>query len=118
MHPSRFFDECGCKTGIDVFEVYDEDLRNKLKSINPKNFLTSRISLPVYKVNLSYETEKGNYKNTDRYVVMNDSDIDEYIDFWIDIFCRDYNSNNPNHKMINCQVKNIDLICEAVLPIG
>lgn len=66
VHPSKFFDECGCKTGIDVFEVYDEDLKNKLRSINPKNFLTSRILLPVYKVNLSYETENGNYKNTDR----------------------------------------------------
>lgn len=43
---------------------------------------------------------------------------DEYFDFWLDMFMRDYNNDNPNHKMVNCEINNIKRLCEAVLPIG
>lgn len=118
MHPSEFFKNCSLRTGIDVFEIYDTDLKEKLKNVHPKNFLKTKITLPVYKVNLSYLTEKGNYKTVDRYAVMDSSVDDEYFDFWLDIFMRDYNNDNPNHKMINCEINNIERLCEAVLPIG
>ena len=61
MHPSEFFENCSLRTGIDVFEIYDTDLKEKLKKVHPKNFLKTKITLPVYKVNLSYLTEKGNF---------------------------------------------------------
>ena len=70
MHPSEFFKNCSLRTGIDVFEIYDSDLKEKLRNIHPKNFLKTKITLPVYKVNLSYLTEKGNYKTVDRYAVI------------------------------------------------
>ena len=118
MHPSEFFENCSLRTGIDVFEIYDTELKEKLKNIHPKNFLKTKIILPVYKVNLSYVTEKGNCKTVDRYAVMDSSAEDEYFDFWLDMFMRDYNNDNPNHKMINCEINNIERLCEAVLPIG
>ena len=118
MHPSEFFKNCYLRTGIDIFEIYDTDLKEKLKNVHPKNFLKTKITLPVYKVNLSYLTEKGNYKTVDRYAVMDSSADDEYFDFWLDMFMRDYNNDNPNHKMINCEINNIERLCEAVLPIG
>ena len=74
--------------------------------------------MPVYKINLSYFTEKGNHKTVNRYAVMDSNADDEYFDFWLDMFMRDYNTNNPNHKMINCEINNIERLCEAVLPIG
>lgn len=118
MHPSDFFNNCSIRTGIDTVEIYDRDLKDKLKSIHPKNFLKTKITLPVYKINLSYRTEKNNYKTVDRYAVMNSKDEDEYVDFWIDMFIQDYNRDNPNHKMVECEVNSIDLLGEAVLPIG
>ena len=93
-------------------------MKQKLKSIHPKNFLKTKITLPVYKINLYYVTEKGNYKTVDRYTVMDSESDDEYVDFWIDMFIRDYNKDNPNHKMIKCEVNSIERICEAVLPLG
>lgn len=118
MHPSDYFENCSLRTGIDTFEIFDEDLKQKLKSIHPKNFLKTKITLPVYKINLSYVTEKGNYKTVDRYTVMDSESDDEYVDFWIDMFIRDYNKDNPNHKMTKCEVNSIERICEAVLPLG
>lgn len=118
MHPSEFFENCGLRTGIDTFEIYDEELKQKLKNVHPKNFLKTRITLPVYKVNLSYVTEKGNWKTAIRYAVMDSKADDEYTDFWVDMFIRDYNNSNPNHKMIKCRINGIERICEAVLPLG
>lgn len=118
MHPSDFFENCSLRTGIDTFEIFDEDLKQKLKRIHPKNFLKTKITIPVYKINLSYVTEKGNYKTVDRYTVMDSESDDEYVDFWIDMFIRDYNKDNPNHKMTKCEVNSIERICEAVLPLG
>lgn len=118
MHPSEFFDDCSLRTGIDTVEIYDEELKQKLKNIHPKNFLKTKIVLPVYKINLSYMTEKGNYKTVDRYAVMNSETDDEYIEFWADMFIRDYNKDNPNHKMTKCEINSIERICEAVLPLG
>ena len=111
MHPSEFFENCSLRTGIDTFEIFDEN-------IHPKNFLKTKITLPVYKINLSYVTEKGNYKTVDRYTVMDSESDDEYVDFWIDMFIQDYNKDNPNHKMTKCEVNSIERICEAVLPLG
>lgn len=118
MHPSEFFENCSLRTGIDTFEIFDEDLKQKLKNIHTKNFLKTKITLPVYKINLSYVTEKGNYKTVDRYTVMDSKSDDEYVDFWIDMFIQDYNKDNPNHKMTKCEVNSIERICEAVLPLG
>lgn len=53
-----------------------------------------------------------------RYAVMDSKTDDEYTDFWVDMFIRDYNNSNPNHKMIKCRINSIERICEAVLPLG
>ena len=58
MHPSKFFEECSIRTGIDVVEVYDGDLKEKLKNVHPKNFLKTQIALPVYKITISYRIRK------------------------------------------------------------
>ena len=118
VHPNEFFSNCALRTDIDTFEIFDEDLRKKLKGIHPKNFLKTKITLPVYKVNLSYLTEKGNYKTVDRYAVMDSADDDEYSDFWVDEFVREYNHDNPKHKMISCRINSIEKIADAVLQLG
>ena len=34
MHPSKFFNECALRTGIDTFEIYDKELKDKLSSLD------------------------------------------------------------------------------------
>lgn len=118
MHPSKFFEECSIRTGIDVVEVYDENLKEKLKNVHPKNFLKTQIALPVYKITISFQTESGNFRKTEKYTVMESGDDDEYIDFWVEMFIRDYNAENPHHKMINPHVDSIIRLGDAVLRLG
>lgn len=118
MHPSKFFEECSIRTGLDVVEIFDEDLKEKLKNVHPKNFLKTKIEMPVYKVTISYQTKTGNYKEAEKYMVMNSKDADEFIDSWIDMFIHDYNAENPQHPMLNPEVKDYERLGDAVLPIG
>lgn len=117
MHPNRFFKEVDCRTGIDVFEIFDKDLKHKLSELHPMNFIKTKITLPVYKVTVSYLTDNNNYKKLDKYMIT-DSPIDEedsYEDMWADMFSKDY---SENHHLKNLQVLDISHICDAVLPIG
>lgn len=118
MHPCKFFNEVGCRTGVDVFEIFDNDLKEKLKNIHPKNFIKTKIIHPVYEVEVDYFTENDNYKRLKKIMVLDSPPDDEYSDFWADMFCRDYAIDNPEHKMHNLQILNIEHICDAVLPIG
>lgn len=118
MHPSKFFQECNIRSGLDIVEIYDDELKAKLANIHPLNFLKTKITLPVYKINVSYETTNGAYRTSDKYTVMDSSDEDEYVDFWTDMFIRDYNQEHPNHPMKNCQVNSVEKLGDAVLPIG
>lgn len=118
MHPSKFFEEACCRTGIDTFEIFDEDMREKLMNIHPRNFIKTKITLPVYEVEVEYFTENGNYKRTKKNMVLDSPIEDEYSDVWADIFCKDYVSNNSGHTMKSLRILNVEYICDAVLPIG
>lgn len=118
MHPSKFFDECDLRVGIGTFEIFDADLKEKLKSVHPENLLSTKLILPVYQINISYTTEKGNYRTADKYMIMNSEKDNAYFNFWLDMFVNDYNDNHPKHRMNNPNINSVKKICEAVLPIG
>lgn len=116
MHPNRFFRETDLRIGIDIFECFNANLKEVLSNIQPKNFIKTRLTLPVYRVQIEYETEKGNINKSDKYMIMDNSNReDDYSDTWADIFVRDY---CDEHHLKNYQIIDIIHICDAVLPIG
>jgi hypothetical protein len=117
LHPSKFFELCAIRTGIDVFEIFDDTLKKKLMNIHPKNFIKSKLELPVYKVSVGYETEKDNYKESEKYMILNNSGEQEYDNMWADMFARDYESEHKS-SIKNIQVLNVEFVGDAVLQIG
>lgn len=115
MHPNKFFKETNLRTGIDTFEIFDGDLKQKLSELHPLNFIKTKVTLPVYQITMSYSTENGNYKETDKYMVMDNSCENEYSDFWADMFIKDY---AEKYHLKDLQILGIKHICDAVLPIG
>lgn len=115
MHPNKFFTEANLRTGIDTFEVFDGDLKKKLSELHPLNFIKTKVTLPVYQITMSYFTDNGNYKETDKYMVMDNLADAEYSDMWSDMFARDY---AEKYRLKDLQILNIEHICDAVLPIG
>ncbi|MFG6378347.1 MAG: hypothetical protein K1W19_08545 [Lachnospiraceae bacterium] len=117
LHPSKFFEWCAIRIGFDTLEIFDNDLKKKLMNIHPKNFIKSKLELPVYKVCVSYETERGNYKESEKYMILNNSGEKEYDDMWADMFARDYETEHEE-SIKNIKVLYVDFIGDAVLPIG
>lgn len=117
LHPSKFFEWCAIRTGIDVFEIFDDSLKKRLMNIHPQNFIKSKLELPVYRVSIGYETDKDNYKESEKYMLLNNCNEQEYDDMWADMFARDYESE---HKVTirNIKVLNIEFVGDAVLQIG
>ena len=115
MHPNKFFSEVNLRTGIDTFEIFDEDLKKKLSELHPLNFIKTKITLPVYQITMSYFTDNGNYKRTDKYMVMDSPDEEEFSDTWSDMFARDY---AEKYHLKDLEILEMKHICDAVLPIG
>ena len=118
VHPNKFFKEVYCRTRLDVFEVFDEDLKFKLQSIHPQNFIKTKITLPVYKLIIDYYTENENHKIVERYMVLDNLLEDEFSDCWADMYCNDYKRDHPNRKMRDLNITSLEYICDVVLPIG
>ena len=117
LHPSRFFEWCAIRTGIDVFEIFDDNLKKRLMNIHPRNFIKSKLELPVYRVSVGYETEKGNYKKSEKYMILNNNGEQEYDDMWAYMFARDYESEYKS-SIRNIEVLNVEFVGDAVLQIG
>lgn len=117
LHPSKFFELCAIRTGIDVLEIFDDRLKKKLMNIHPRNFIKSKLELPVYKVSVGYETNKGNYKESEKFMILNNGTEQEYDDLWADMFARDYESEHKT-TIKNIKVLNVEFVGDAVLQIG
>ena len=115
MHPNKFFSAVDCKIGLDTFEIFDSNLKEELSQLHPLNFIKTKITLPVYKVSMSYFTSKNNYKEVNKYMVMDNTFEDEYCDMWVEMFASDY---AKKYGLRDVKVGEVTKICEAVLPIG
>lgn len=117
LHPSKFFEWCSIRIGIDIFEVFDDSLKKKLMNIHPRNFIKSKLELPVYKVSVGYETCNGNYKKSEKYMILNSILEKEYDDMLADMFVRDYESEYKI-SIKNIEVLDVEFVGDAVLQIG
>ena len=117
LHPSDFFKWCAIRIGINIFEIFDDDLKKKLMNIHPKNFIKSKLELPIYKITVSYETGRGNHKKSEKYMILDSKDEQEYDDMWADMFARDYELHHKE-SIKNIQILNIKFVGDAVLLIG
>lgn len=117
LHPSKFFEWCFIRTGIDSFELISENLRQKLINIHPKNFIKSKITHPIYEITVSYETKHGKYKKLKKYMIGDSTEEDELSDVWIDIYIRDYKEKYKD-TIKNIKILDVKYIADAVLQIG
>lgn len=117
LHPSKFFKWCVIRTGIDVFEIFDETIKEELINIHPRNFIRSKVELPIYKVIVGYETAKGKYKESEKYMILNNCGEQENEDMFADMFIKDYESEYKE-SIKNIEVLSSVFIGDAVLQIG
>lgn len=120
MHPSKLFNEVECMVNPGI---YDIGLKQKLANVHPMNFIKTKVTLPLFRVSIEYDTVHGNHRNSEKYMIMNepiDEDGEQFTnaDIQAESILLDYNATHTKDPMDNLEIKNIDYICDLVLPIG
>ena len=100
-----------------MFVNFDENQKKRVMNIQPMKLFRSKLEHPVYKVLLGYNTGKGNYKESEKYMLLNNRYEKEYVDMLADMSARDYELEH-NKSVKNIEVLSVDFIGDAVLQIG
>lgn len=122
MHPSKIFDEC-IVDEITLNIQEREDIKERLKNIHPRNILDSKVEVYVVKLDIEYDTEHGNRKSAEKYIIL-PLCIDGYdsLELQAEIMCQsNIEKNNMKHiysQLNNYQITNVEIIARLVLPIG
>lgn len=123
MHPSKMIRESDCRVSIDLGNIFDNRLKEKLMNIHPKNFIKSNIVLPLYEISVEYDTVNNNHRVGKRYMIANTPVDDEgdqmcFMDFEAEHLLEQFNEEHPEKQMINLKVEDVECLCELVLQIA
>lgn len=122
MHPSRFFDECVIND-ITLNVQERNEMKDRLKSIHPRNILGSSVDLFVVKLSLEYDTGHNNKKIAKKYTLL-PLDVDGYdsLEMQAEIMCQSNiekeNMKHIDNQLNNYKVTDVEIITKVTLPIG
>jgi len=93
--------------------------RDFLKKLHPSQLLSSMVSVPIYEVEYSYYTKRGNYRVARKYGFLPEH---ENLDFQIEMLLNDWveeqNKRKPYRKISNVEILEIRSIAYAKVKIG
>lgn len=124
MHPSKFFNEVYFKTSDWDFGCISNDgIHEKLSKIHPMNFIKTSVELPVFEVDVSYDTNRNNRKTSTKIMVMNscfgdDDDWEMCASIMAENEIAKRNLQYPKSELKNFKVEAVRYLAMAVLPIG
>lgn len=123
MHPSKFFENIKFIDKDIRVVAASEDIVTKLKSIHPRNFLSTNIDFGIIEFKVSYNTNNGNRKTSTKYVVQKyepgEIDDPDYIaEIQVESDVNKYNMIHPESELKNFKIESAKLLCLATLPIG
>lgn len=123
MHPSQFFENVKLLDKDIRIVSADNDIVSMLKSIHPRNFLSTDISFGIIEFDVSYDSKKGNRKTSTKYVIQKyepyECDDPDYIaEIQVESDVHKYNMLHPDSELNNFIIEKARLLCMAVLPIG
>lgn len=123
MHPSKFFENIKFIDKDIRIVAASEDIVSKLKSIHPRNFMSTNIDFVIIEFKVSYDTNNGNRKTSTKYVVQKyepgEIDDPDYIaEIQVESDVNKYNMIHPESELKNFKIESANLLCLATLPIG
>lgn len=123
MHPSKFFENVKFLDRDISIVAASDSIINKLKSIHPRNFLSTDISFGIIEFNVSYDTKSGNRKSSTKYVIQKyepgEIDDPDYIaEIQVESDVNKYNMIHPESELKNFKIEDAKLLCLAKLSIG
>ena len=121
MHPTVFFENVRLfDKNIKCIPV--NEMLEKLKSVHPRNFISTDIMFYISELDVSYDTKKGNRKTTKKYAIqrldLNDStDISLQAKIQAEADINKYNTIHKDSELKNFKIENAEILTMAVLRI-
>ena len=95
-----------------------EEYREFIKKLHPTQFLTGRLTAPLYEVEYSYVTVRGNYRKAYKYILLRleHDDLDLEIEMIFSDWVEELNRICPYRRILNAQILKITPIAYATIP--
>lgn len=119
MHIHKFADIASfAKIGVGGNLPATEEYREFIKKLHPTQFLTGRLTAPLYEVEYSYVTVRGNYRKAYKYILLRleHDDLDLEIEMIFSDWVEELNRKCPYRRILNAQILKITPIAYATIP--
>lgn len=119
MHIHKFADIASfAEIGIGGNLPATEEYREFIKKLHPTQFLTGRLTAPLYEVEYSYVTVRGNYRKAYKYILLRleHDDLDLEIEMIFSDWVEELNRKCPYRRILNAQILKIKPIAYATIP--
>ena len=122
MHPSRFFEEAKILDKDIRIVGADNDVVTLLKSIHPMNWIGSDVNFQIVKITVSYDTNKGNRKITEKYSIQDldmsgDDDPEMFAEIQAQSDIQHFLLRHPHSDMKNIKIEDVRIMAMAALRI-
>lgn len=119
MHIHKFSDIASfAEIGVGGNLPATEEYREFIKKLHPTQFLTGRLTAPLYEVEYSYVTVRGNYRKAYKYILLRleHDDLDLEIEMIFSDWVEELNRICPYRRILNAQILKIKPIAYATIP--
>ena len=119
MHIHKFADIASfAEIGVGGNLPATEEYREFIKKLHPTQFLTGRLTAPLYEVEYSYVTVRGNYRKDYKYILLRleHDDLDLEIEMIFSDWVEELNRKCPYRRILNAQILKIKPIAYATIP--
>lgn len=119
MHIHKFADIASfAEIGVGGNLPATEEYREFIKKLHPTQFLTGRLTAPLYEVEYSYVTVQGNYRKAYKYILLRleHDDLDLEIEMIFSDWVEELNRKCPYRRILNAQILKIKPIAYATIP--
>ena len=119
MHIHKFADMASfAEIGVGGNLPATEEYREFIKKLHPTQFLTGRLTAPLYEVEYSYVTVRGNYRKAYKYILLRleHDDLDLEIEMIFSDWVEELNRKCPYRRILNAQILKIKPIAYATIP--
>ena len=119
MHIHKFADIASlAEIGVGGNLPATEEYREFIKKLHPTQFLTGRLTAPLYEVEYSYVTVRGNYRKAYKYILLRleHDDLDLEIEMIFSDWVEELNRKCPYRRILNAQILKITPIAYATIP--
>lgn len=119
MHIHKFADIASfAEIGVGGNLPATEEYREFIKKLHPTQFLTGRLTAPLYEVEYSYVTVRGNYRKAYKYILLRleHDDLDLEIEMIFSDWVEELNRICPYRRILNAQILKITPIAYATIP--